>query len=85
MNSTRLRPLQNVSNVINAPPVSPSAPPLTVPITPKKSAVTYAVGEKCMAKWTDSRKWKATVQAVLENGNTFYLLLFMSYLIRIPL
>lgn len=36
--------------------------------SPKKPVTTYSVGEKCMARWTDSRKFPATVQKVLENS-----------------
>lgn len=31
----------------------------------------YKEGERCMAKWTDSRKFPATVRRVLENGISF--------------
>lgn len=34
----------------------------------KKAPYNYVVGEKCMAKWTDSRRWRATVQTVLDLG-----------------
>lgn len=39
----------------------------------KKAPYNYVVGEKCMAKWNDSRRWKATVQTVLDLGMNIYL------------
>lgn len=44
--------------------------PIQVP-SPKKSAPTYAVGERVHAKWTDSRKFPASVQKVLDNSKYF--------------
>ena len=31
-------------------------------------ACTYELGEKCMARWSDCRKFPATIQKILENG-----------------
>lgn len=28
----------------------------------------YKVGDKCLARWSDSRKFRATIQKILENG-----------------
>lgn len=67
MNSTRLRLSQTVPST-PTPVVSVASIVSSLPVTPKKATITYAVGERCMAKWTDSRKWKATVQTVLDNG-----------------
>ncbi|XP_065082151.1 PHD finger protein 20-like protein 1 [Ochlerotatus camptorhynchus] len=40
--------------------------PLQLPRTPN-GKLKYAIGEKCFARWSDSRKFRATIQAVLEN------------------
>ncbi|XP_037047782.1 uncharacterized protein LOC119082366 [Bradysia coprophila] len=39
----------------------------------KKPIASYVPGEKCLARWTDSRKFPATIQKVLEN-NTYEVL-----------
>lgn len=44
MNSTRLRPIENVETI------------------------KFQEGEKCLARWTDSRKFPGTVHKVLDNG-----------------
>jgi hypothetical protein len=31
-------------------------------------SVTFEIGEKCLARWNDCRKFPATIQRVLENG-----------------
>lgn len=33
--------------------------------------VSFKVGDRCMARWTDSRKWPGVVQRVLEKGKHF--------------
>lgn len=40
--------------------------PLQQPKTPN-GKVRFSIGEKCFARWSDSRKFRATIQAVLEN------------------
>lgn len=34
----------------------------------------FEKGERCLARWTDSRKFAATVIEVLENSNSVHLL-----------
>ncbi|KXJ70890.1 hypothetical protein RP20_CCG022187 [Aedes albopictus] len=41
--------------------------PLQQPKTPSNGKVKFSIGEKCFARWSDSRKFPATIQAVLEN------------------
>lgn len=40
--------------------------PLQQPKTPN-GKLKFAIGEKCFARWSDSRKFRATIQAVMEN------------------
>lgn len=68
--STAATAAQSSSTGGNSTAALPSAPlPLSgnLPVL-KKAPYNYIVGEKCMAKWTDSRRWRATVQSVLELG-----------------
>ncbi|KAG5898747.1 hypothetical protein JTB14_020941 [Gonioctena quinquepunctata] len=55
MNSSRLRPLQ--SNSSNSTTVIRKGGPVE----------NYIVGERCLAAWSDSRKFPATVTKVMEN------------------
>lgn len=41
--------------------------PTPLPVL-KKAPYNYVKNEKCLAKWNDSRRWKATVQTVLDLG-----------------
>lgn len=60
-------PLVSTSSTAS-PPLTPATPlPGNLPVL-KKAPYNYVVGEKCMAKWTDSRRWRATVQTVLDLG-----------------
>lgn len=63
MNSSRLRQAQNKGATSGK-------------ITPKRPIPTFTLGEQCRAKWTDSRKWKATVTEVLDNGKNTYNLFY---------
>lgn len=36
--------------------------------TPKKDDGQFKEGDKCLARWTDSRKFRATIQKVLDNS-----------------
>ncbi|XP_055536145.1 uncharacterized protein LOC129724892 [Wyeomyia smithii] len=40
--------------------------PLQAPKIPNEK-ISYAIGEKCYARWSDSRKFRATIQTILEN------------------
>lgn len=61
--SPNVLPLETLQQQFMQPsPLQPNLPVL------KKAPYNYVVGEKCMAKWTDSRRWRATVQTVLELG-----------------
>lgn len=40
----------------------------------RKAPISFAVGEKCLARWSDARKFPGTVQKVLEND--YYEVLF---------
>ncbi|KAG5859809.1 hypothetical protein JTB14_037930 [Gonioctena quinquepunctata] len=60
MNSSRLRPLQ--SNSSNSSTVIRKGGPVE----------NYIVGERCLAAWSDSRKFPATVTKVMENGEIRY-------------
>ncbi|XP_053683737.1 PHD finger protein 20-like protein 1 [Sabethes cyaneus] len=40
--------------------------PLQAPKTPNEK-IKFAIGEKCYARWSDSRKFRATIQTILEN------------------
>lgn len=55
MNSIRLRPIQK-----------PDQPQQQTSL--KKQTPVYSVGERVHAKWTDSRKFPATVQKILDNS-----------------
>lgn len=44
--------------------------PIQAP-SPKKTVPTYVLGERVHAKWTDSRKFPATVQKILDNSKYF--------------
>lgn len=48
--------------------------PIEVNTTPKNKKVElqFAEGERCLARWTDSRKFPATVQKVLENSKFIF-------------
>lgn len=39
--------------------------------TPIKDESQFKEGDKCLARWTDSRKFRATIQTVLENSEKF--------------
>lgn len=62
MDSSRLRPLPAVV-VKPAPLALDQKPPAKVYIPQ-----TFQLSERCFAKWSDSRKFKATVQKVLPNS-----------------
>ncbi|XP_048004549.1 uncharacterized protein LOC125240622 isoform X2 [Leguminivora glycinivorella] len=68
ISSPRLRPISSMETK----PASPSSVPVTEVVTePKaedKQKVTFAVGERCLARWRDNRRFIATVQNDLENG-----------------
>jgi PHD finger protein 20 len=57
MDSPRLRPLQS------------STSSSSQSSTKKSQPEQYAVGERCLASWSDARKFPATVTKVLANGN----------------
>lgn len=57
MNSARLRPLDSEKKDSPIPSTSQS-----------KAEIQFAEGERCLARWTDSRKFPATIQRVLENS-----------------
>lgn len=44
---------------------------------PVKKVDTFVVGEKCMARWNDSRKFPATVQKIIEDGRNLVLCLYL--------
>lgn len=72
MDSSRLRP-RTEGNPPLAAAATVQATQTTVggAVTPTFSAEALAkfkVGEKCLARWSDSRKFKATVQKILPNG-----------------
>lgn len=52
MNSSRLRPIESEASNEKD----------------KKSESLFLEGERCLARWTDSRKFPATVQKVLDNS-----------------
>lgn len=68
MDSSRLRPLHALAIAPLA--AQSSSKTFTVaPATPLGLAPSkFQVGEKCLARWSDSRKFKATVQKILPNG-----------------
>ena len=39
-----------------------------VPNSVKKSYETFSVGERCLASWSDARKFPATITKILDNG-----------------
>lgn len=65
MNSSRLRRAQQVKppGLASESGMRPSSARKRAP-----QSQTYTLGERCLARWNDSRKWKATVTDVLENG-----------------
>ncbi|XP_073958976.1 uncharacterized protein [Choristoneura fumiferana] len=71
INSPRLRPL-NVTASKPTLPTSPVVHPTACVPEPKvedKQKVTFAVGERCLARWRDNRRFTATVHKDLGNGN----------------
>lgn len=41
------------------------------PVQVIKKSDLFVIGEKCMARWNDSRKFPATVQRIIEDGKNF--------------
>ncbi|XP_063373383.1 uncharacterized protein LOC134661310 [Cydia amplana] len=69
ISSPRLRP---ISSIVTKPPSRPHTPmseALTEPKVEDKMKVTFAVGERCLARWRDNRRFIATVQKDLGNGH----------------
>lgn len=80
LSSPRLRPLGSGNNVVNSPEPAkevqsvstPVANPVMVkeePKTEEKPKLTFVVGERCLARWRDNRRFMATVNKDLGNGN----------------
>ena len=40
---------------------------VAMPKTPQVSEIKYTIGEQVLARWSDSRKFKATIQNILDN------------------
>lgn len=64
MDSSRLRPLSGDIVSIPEAPVSGPSPVESAPLVQPK----FKENEKCLARWNDSRKFKATVKSILPNG-----------------
>lgn len=43
--------------------------PIIAPEEKKSVVETFSIGERCMASWSDSRKFPATINKVLDKGN----------------
>ncbi|XP_063393183.1 uncharacterized protein LOC134678536 isoform X2 [Cydia fagiglandana] len=69
ISSPRLRPLSSIVREATSPPHTPVSEALTEPKAEDKVKVTFAVGERCLARWRDNRRFIATVQNDLGNGN----------------
>ncbi|XP_056633199.1 PHD finger protein 20 isoform X2 [Diorhabda sublineata] len=75
MDSSRLRPLQNADPKTETSKIDDAIanidPNPIIHNVDKKPAVmeTYVVGERCLATWSNSRKFPATVTKVLENNS----------------
>ncbi|XP_048481829.1 PHD finger protein 20 isoform X2 [Plutella xylostella] len=71
VSSPRLRPFES-GRVAPAPAAGAAGNPVTVKEEPKveerAKATTFAVGDRCLARWRDNRRFMATVHAELENG-----------------
>lgn len=74
--SSNALPLETLQQQI----MQPSPLQANLPVL-KKAPYNYVVGEKCLAKWTDSRRWRATVQTVLELGKKTTRMLVFMYLV----
>lgn len=59
MNSNRLRPIENEKHRLR--PIEKVEKEKPVPHQ-------FAAGDRCLARWNDSRKFPATVQKILENS-----------------
>lgn len=71
VSSPRLRPFES-GRVAPAPAAGAAGNPVSVKEEPKveerAKATTFAVGDRCLARWRDNRRFMATVHAELENG-----------------
>lgn len=69
LDSSRLRPLQDNPPVAELEPIPEAGPSeeLACP-SPALLEPKFKVNEKCLARWSDSRKFKATVKTILPNG-----------------
>lgn len=68
MDSSRLRPLTDTDPLAGTSIETIQSTP--GPSTALEAVVEprFKVNEKCMARWSDSRKFKATVKSILPNG-----------------
>ncbi|XP_063633925.1 uncharacterized protein LOC134804703 isoform X2 [Cydia splendana] len=69
ISSPRLRPISSIVREATSPPHTPVSEALTEPKAEDKMKVTFAVGERCLARWRDNRRFIATVQNDLGNGS----------------
>nr|CAI5838605.1 unnamed protein product [Callosobruchus analis] len=69
MTSSRLRPMQQINETIE--PAAITTPPVSVKVA--GTTQQFEVGERCLAAWSNSQKFPATVSKVLEN-NTYEVL-----------
>ncbi|XP_063547529.1 uncharacterized protein LOC134754965 [Cydia strobilella] len=69
INSPRLRPISGIVTKPTSPPHTPVSEALTEPKAEDRMKVTFAVGERCLARWRDNRRFIATVQNDMENGH----------------
>lgn len=80
VSSPRLRPLGSAT--VKPGPSSTESlssdvtPPVAIKVEPKddmkvedKAKLTFVVGERCLARWRDNRRFMATICNVLENGS----------------
>ncbi|XP_061709239.1 uncharacterized protein LOC133519258 [Cydia pomonella] len=69
ISSPRLRPISSIVTKPTSPPHTPVSEVLMEPKAEDKMKVTFAVGERCLARWRDNRRFIATVQNDLGNGH----------------
>ncbi|XP_041973618.1 PHD finger protein 20-like isoform X2 [Aricia agestis] len=71
VSSSRLRPF-SVKSIVRpqTTPVSHIAEKITKEEMPEdKLKPTFAIGERCLARWRDNRRFVATIKQVMENGS----------------
>lgn len=76
MNSNRLRPIGSETTTTTTIAKKDSL----ASTSQTKGEIQLTEGERCLARWTDSRKFPATIQRVLDNSNFKFIFFFFSFI-----